>query len=38
MNNLKSAIHQLSKGVLLQKYCYNMYKIEPIVLTFSEDF
>lgn len=37
MNSFKSAIKQLSKGILLQKYCYNKFKVESVVLTFSED-
>lgn len=35
---LEKAIEQLSAGVMLQKYCFNCFKVERVILTFTEDF
>lgn len=38
LNELGRAIEQLAAGVMLRKYCYNCFKVQSVVLTFSEDF
>lgn len=38
ISHIAAAINFLGKGVSVKKLCFHKYKIEPVVLHFSEDF